>query len=50
MSEDIDSLFVTGGIAAAAFGPDAANPDPALLETWLQGLSMAPTYAIGLLR
>ncbi len=50
MSEDLDTLFVTGGIAAAEFGPDAANPDAALLEAWLQSLSMAPTYSIGHLR
>ena len=50
MSEDIDTLFVTGGIAAAEFGLDAGNPDKALLEGWLQALSMAPTFSIGLLR
>jgi HAD superfamily hydrolase (TIGR01459 family) len=49
-SEDLDTLFVTGGIAATEFGPDAANPDPALLEPWLQGRAMSPTYAIGHLR
>jgi HAD superfamily hydrolase (TIGR01459 family) len=50
MSEDIDTLFVTGGIAAAEFGPDAANPDQGLLESWLQARSMSPTFSIGLLR
>ena len=50
MSEDIDTLFVTGGIAAAEFGPDVANPDPALLEDWLQALSMSATYSTGHLR
>ncbi len=50
MSEDIDTLFVTGGIAAAEFGPDAANPDPALLADWLQALSMNATFSIGHLR
>ena len=49
-SEDIDTLFVTGGIAAAEFGPDAGHPDKALLEGWLQALSMSPTFSIGLLR
>jgi HAD superfamily hydrolase (TIGR01459 family) len=50
MSEDIDTLFVTGGIGAAEFGPDAANPDKGLLESWLQARSMSPTFSIGLLR
>ena len=50
MSEEIDTLFVTGGIAAAEFGPDAANPDKALLESWLQARSMTPTFSVGLLR
>jgi HAD superfamily hydrolase (TIGR01459 family) len=50
MSEDIDTLFVTGGIAAAEFGPDPANPDPAMLDIWLKTLSMSPTFSIGHLR
>ena len=50
MSEDIDTLFVTGGIAAAEFGPDPANPDKTLLEPWLAAKSVSPTFAIGLLR
>ena len=50
MSEDIDTLFVTGGIAAAEFGPDPANPDKALLEPWLAAKAVSPTFAIGLLR
>ena len=49
-SEDLDTLFVTGGIAAADFGPDASNPDPALLQPWLDAKSLSPTFAIGHLR
>jgi HAD superfamily hydrolase (TIGR01459 family) len=45
--EGLDALFVTGGIAADQFGPDAASPDPALLEEWLQDQQLDPTYAIG---
>ena len=45
-SEGIDTLFITGGIAAPHFGPDAAHPDAALLEAWLQGEGLAPTYAM----
>lgn len=50
MAEGIDALFVTGGIAAAEFGPDAANPDPALLEGWLAARQLAPHWAIGHVR
>ena len=49
-SEDLDSLFVTGGIAATEFGPDAANPDQDLLDRWLAAKSLSPTFAIGHLR
>ena len=45
-SEGIDTLFITGGIAAPHFGPDAAHPDTALLEAWLQAEGLAPTYAM----
>jgi HAD superfamily hydrolase (TIGR01459 family) len=50
MSEDIDTLFVTGGIAASEFGPDPSHPDKSLLDQWLAARSMSPTFAIGLLR
>lgn len=48
--EGIDTLFVTGGIAAAEFGPDPLNPDPAMLGTWLAERQLSPAYAIALLR
>ena len=35
MAEGLDTLFITGGIDAAAFGADPANPDKGLLEAWL---------------
>jgi HAD superfamily hydrolase (TIGR01459 family) len=50
MSEDIDTLFVTGGIAAAEFGTDSANPNKNLLEAWLAGKQLSPSFAIGHLR
>jgi HAD superfamily hydrolase (TIGR01459 family) len=50
MAEGLDTLFVTGGLAADAFGPDVANPDQTLLDTWLAGQEATPTLAIGLLR
>lgn len=50
MGEGIDTLFITGGIAADAFGPDVENPDPDLLESWLTDRTMGPTWAMGKLR
>ena len=49
-SEDLDTLFVTGGIAASEFGPDLNNPDESLLAPWLESQSLSPTFAIGTLR
>ena len=49
IGEGIDTLFVTGGIATAAFGPDPTNPDPALLADWLEEQQLSPTYAIAFL-
>jgi HAD superfamily hydrolase (TIGR01459 family) len=46
IGEGIDTLFVTGGIAAPEFGPDPAEPDPARLSAWLQKQQLYPTYAI----
>lgn len=50
VGEGLDTLFVTGGIAAHEFGPDAENPDNAMLQTWLQGHQLSATYAISYLR
>lgn len=50
MGEGIDSVYVSGGIDAAAFGPDPDHPDPALLQPWLDQRMMSPTFAIGHLR
>ena len=46
MGEGLDTLFITGGIAAAHFGPNPNAPDPALLESWLAGQQMSPTFSI----
>ncbi len=50
MSEDIDTLFVSGGIAASEFGADSANPNKDLLEKWLAAKQLSPSFAIGHLR
>lgn len=47
MAEGLDTLFITGGIAADQFGPNAAAPDPALLERWLTARQLSATYAMG---
>ena len=49
MGEDIDSLFVTGGLAARETRTDG-DPDPEALEAYLRREMIAPQYAIGHLR
>ena len=50
LGEGIDTLFITGGLAAAEFGPDVENPDQVALEAWIAAAQTEPTYAIGRLR
>ncbi len=49
-SEGLDTLFVTGGIAAAEFGADAVNPDNDLLDAYLAARQLSATFAIGYLQ
>ena len=49
IAEDLDSLFITGGLAAAETGTET-QPDPAKLTQFLNAAQMSPTYAIGYLR
>lgn len=49
LGEDLDFLFVTGGLAAEATETDS-HPDPAKLKAFLDAQKMAPAYAIGHLR
>ena len=49
MGEDIDSLFITGGLAAAET-QTGAQPVPEALDAYLAGKMIAPTFAIGFLR
>lgn len=49
-AEGLDTLFVTGGIAAHEFGPDANAPDKAKLDAWLAGKQQYATFAIPFLR
>lgn len=50
LGENIDTLFITGGLAATEFGTDIDNPDPARLAPWIEAQQIAPTYVIGRLR
>ena len=49
MGEDLDCLFVTGGLLAEETGT-VDQPDPAKLSGWLSRAKMSPAYAIGRLR
>ncbi|MBN2905955.1 MAG: TIGR01459 family HAD-type hydrolase [Rhodobacteraceae bacterium] len=49
LGEDLDSLFITGGLAATETGTDR-QPDAPALEAFLAGEMASPTYAIGFLR
>lgn len=49
MGEDLDSLFISGGLAAQETAT-TRDPDPAALEAYLAGEKSAPTYTIGQLR
>lgn len=50
VGEGIDTLFITGGLAAEEFGADVENPDPALLEAWLADQTSHPTLTMGRFR
>ena len=49
MGEDLDCLFVTGGLLAEETGT-VDQPDPEKLSDWLSRAKMSPAYAIGRLR
>ncbi|MFV1602286.1 MULTISPECIES: TIGR01459 family HAD-type hydrolase [unclassified Phaeobacter] len=49
MGEGLDSLFITGGLAAKETKTDH-QPDEAALSTYLEKEKSAPTYSIGRLR
>ncbi len=50
IAEGLDTLFITGGLAADRFGPDVENPDPALVQAYLDAEMLGATKAIGRLR
>ncbi len=44
--EDLDALFITGGIHAEEIGIDPKHPDPLRLNSWLHDQQQAPRFAI----
>ncbi|MFV0410117.1 MAG: TIGR01459 family HAD-type hydrolase [Paracoccus sp. (in: a-proteobacteria)] len=50
VGEGLDSIFITGGLAAEELGGDVENPDPQMLADWLASAVLDPTYAMGRLR
>ena len=49
LGEDIDSLFISGGLAAAPT-KTRHQPDPEALNAYLVSEKIDPTYTIGFLR
>ena len=49
MGEDLDSLFISGGLAASETKTDR-QPEPDALSAYLEKEMVAPTYTIGFLR
>lgn len=50
MSENLDAIFITGGIDSTAFGADSDNPDKDLLDAWLDARQLSPSFALDHLR
>jgi HAD superfamily hydrolase (TIGR01459 family) len=50
VAENLDTLFITGGLEAERFGPDVEQPDQGLLQDWLAMKDLTPTFAMGRLR
>lgn len=49
LGEDIDSIFITGGLAATETKTNR-NPDPEALEAFVSKAQSTPTFAMGFLR
>ena len=49
MGEDIDSLFITGGLAREETATDQ-QPDPEALHAYLESAQVSPQFSIGYLR
>ncbi len=49
LGEDLDVVFITGGLAAAETKTER-QPDPEALQAYVTEVQMTPTYAMGFLR
>lgn len=50
LAAGLDTLYVTGGLAARDLGPDPEHPQQDLLDDHLRTVGLAPQFAIGRLR
>ncbi|ABA78460.1 TIGR01459 family HAD-type hydrolase [Rhodobacter sphaeroides] len=50
VAEGLDSLFITGGLAASVFGENGESLDQDRLEHWLAEAELSPTLTIARLR
>ena len=50
ISEGLDTLYITGGLASDSFGPDPENPNPEKVEAFLGVEQLSATAVIGRLR
>lgn len=50
ISEDLDTLFISGGLAAQETATVGGNPDAGKLASYLQAHQLTPTWTIGALR
>lgn len=50
IGEDIDALFITGGLAAEETGTRDGQPDPARTKAFLAAHQLSPTFVMGALR
>lgn len=50
IAQGLDTLFISGGLAAPLMGPDPDHPVPEKLAAYLAEHRLAPTFAMGRLR
>lgn len=50
LADGLDTLFITGGLAAEMFGPDPDNPDTEKMQAFFDRHQISPTAAISALR
>ncbi|MGP3695869.1 TIGR01459 family HAD-type hydrolase [Rhodobacter sp. NSM] len=50
VAEDLDSIFITGGLASDVFGENGETLEAGRLEDWLAKVELSPSFAIARLR